>query len=79
MHQAEDSVIWAYAREHGYVIVTKDGDFRQRSFLEGHPPKIIWLRLGNCSTKLIESTLRDRFIQIQQFLQDPDTSFPALS
>ncbi len=28
----------------------KDADFRQRSFLEGHPPKIIRLRLGNCSS-----------------------------
>jgi predicted nuclease of predicted toxin-antitoxin system len=45
-----DRDIWLYAQENDFVILTKDDDFEQRSILLGHPPKIIWIRLGNCRT-----------------------------
>ena len=32
---ATDEEIWAYAGEHGFVIVSKDSDFRQLAFLHG--------------------------------------------
>lgn len=31
LREAEDGPIWQYALEHGTVIVTKDGDFPERS------------------------------------------------
>lgn len=34
--EADDEVIWVHAATYGYVIVTKDDDFRQRSFVRGH-------------------------------------------
>ena len=79
LREATDSTIWAYAAQHGFVIVTKDADFRQRSFLEGYPPKMLWVRLGNCSTKAIEALVRSRLTEIDQFLADPQKSFLALS
>jgi predicted nuclease of predicted toxin-antitoxin system len=42
LKSAPDPVVWAYAATAGYAIVSKDSDFRQRSFLYGHPPKVIW-------------------------------------
>src|SRR5258708_19670907 len=45
-----DRAIWQYARDHGLVIVSKDEDFQRLSVLYGAPPKVIWIRLGNCST-----------------------------
>lgn len=36
---SSDERVWAYAREHGLVIVSKDVDFYQRSVLRGSPPK----------------------------------------
>jgi predicted nuclease of predicted toxin-antitoxin system len=30
---APEPVVWVYAAKAGYVIVSKDADFRQRSFL----------------------------------------------
>ena len=45
-----DKDIWLYAEANDFVIVTKDDDFEQRSVLLGHPPKVIWIRLGNCRT-----------------------------
>jgi len=43
-----DEDVWEYARNNGFAIVSKDSDFYQRSLLYGHPPKLIWLRIGNC-------------------------------
>ena len=44
-----DNVIWEHAREHGFTLVSKDVDFERRSQLYGGPPRLIWLRIGNCS------------------------------
>ena len=52
--KADDSVIWAYARDQGFIIVTKDFDFYQRSVAYGAPPKVIWLQLRNCTTAQIQ-------------------------
>ncbi len=51
----------------GLTIVTKDADFHQRSFLFGHPPKVVSVRCGNASTSMIERLLRDRHIDFIQF------------
>lgn len=48
-----DEDVWNYARDHGFTIVSKDSDFQQRSLLYGPPPKLIWLRIGNCTTRQI--------------------------
>jgi predicted nuclease of predicted toxin-antitoxin system len=79
LREADDEVIWAYAAEQGFVVVTKDADFRQRSFLLGHPPKIIWLRLGNCSTAAIAQLLSDRLADIEDFVADEQKSIVVLS
>ncbi|MFV0317238.1 MAG: DUF5615 family PIN-like protein [Microthrixaceae bacterium] len=34
---ATDDRIWDCANKHGYVIVSKDSDFRQLAFLHGPP------------------------------------------
>ncbi len=44
-----DQSIWEYARVNGFTLVSKDGDFYQRSLLLGAPPKLVWLCLGNCT------------------------------
>ena len=71
---AEDSAIWAYARQHGFTIVSKDGDFCGRSSLFGAPPKVIWLALGNCSTSEIERRLRGHRQELETFVTEPDTT-----
>ena len=58
LRDAADADIWSYAQQLGFVIVSKDADFQQRSLLFGHPPKFIWLRVGNCSTQRVEEVLR---------------------
>ena len=65
-----DHVVWAYAQANGYTIVTKDADFSDMSVLRGFPPKVIWLRLGNCTTAEVERTLRANADVIKGFAAD---------
>ncbi len=46
----DDAITWDFARANGFVIVSKDSDFHQRSLLYGYPPKFIYLRIGNSPT-----------------------------
>jgi predicted nuclease of predicted toxin-antitoxin system len=55
-----DTLIWRFARENEFVVVSKDSDFRDLSFVAGQPPKAIWLDVGNVSTSAIVDLIRDR-------------------
>lgn len=79
MAAASDPVVWAYAAREGLVIVSKDTDFQQRAVLRGHPPKVVWVRMGNCSTADVEVLLRTRLADLVAFEADPAASFLALS
>ena len=77
--RADDDAVWAYALEHDLIIVSKDSDFRQRSFLHGAPPKVVWIRRGNCSTQEIDALLRAHRDDLQAFANDEAAAFLALS
>ncbi len=79
MDSASDQEIWTHARGEGFVIVSKDNDFQQMSFLYGHPPKVIWIRRGNCSVKESESILRTNSARIHVFEKDQRAAFLVLS
>jgi predicted nuclease of predicted toxin-antitoxin system len=63
----DDAVIWEYAKTNEFTIISKDSDFHQRSLLYGHPPKFVYLRIGNCSTSKIVQILRENFEVMTQF------------
>lgn len=44
---ARDHVIWPFALEGGYTLVTKDEDFAEWFWLREPAPAIVWLRIGN--------------------------------
>ena len=67
---ADDGAVWAYAKLHGLTIVLKDSDFFDRSVLAGAPPKVIWLRLGNCPTQEVERVLRSKALAVKRFIED---------
>jgi predicted nuclease of predicted toxin-antitoxin system len=78
MRGITDASIWDYAKEHGFAIVSKDNDFRQRAFVYGAPPQVIWLSIGNASTKAVAELLRSRVARIQSFIQDSSDSMLVL-
>lgn len=75
---SSDRDIWKYALENGFAIVTKDDDFEQRSILLGHPPKVIWLRLGNCKSEDVAAVLRRCQNIILAFGEDEEKSILPL-
>lgn len=77
--RAADDLVWAHARANGLTIVSKDADFHQRSFLYGAPPKVIWIRRGNCSTTAVEQILRLHHSTVVEFFEDQAGSFLELS
>ena len=73
-----DIVIWDYARAHDLVIVSKDNDFRQLSVLQGPPPKVVWLSVGNAGTDAIAELLRQSADRIAAFGLAPEESLLVL-
>lgn len=75
---ATDREIWDYAGEHGYVIASKDSDFRQLAFLHGPPPKVVWLRVGNASTATVLRILLDHTKVVEAFAFSEDEALLVL-
>ncbi len=76
---ADDGRIWDYGRERRFAVVSKDTDFRERSFVEGFPPKIIWLDVGNAGTTAIAELLRRERSRVQTFETQQEASLLILS
>jgi predicted nuclease of predicted toxin-antitoxin system len=55
-----DLAVWERARQDGYCLVSKDSDFNELLAAKGFPPKVIWIRLGNCTTSQIATLLDDQ-------------------
>lgn len=70
LDDADDLFVWEYARDNDYIIVTKDEDFSFLSRLNGFPPKVIWLKIGNCTTKDIEQLLVTNLDDIRATLSE---------
>ena len=68
--EADDRIIWQYAKAQDFVIVSHDADFADMAALYGPPPKVIWLRCGNQPTEMIERRLREHADAVAQFVLD---------
>jgi predicted nuclease of predicted toxin-antitoxin system len=76
---ADDRSIWEHARKEDFAIVSKDADFRERGFLEGAPPKVIWLDVGNAGTTAIADLIRRQRDRINDFGESKESSVLILS
>ena len=70
-----DFEIWKFAKSNNYSIVTFDSDFIDLCNLKGFPPKIIWLRIGNTSTKNIAERIALERDRILDFLNNSENAF----
>lgn len=79
LKSADDISVWEYAKADDLIIVSKDSDMHDRSFLFGYPPKVIWIRLGNCSISVVGKLLRREYETIETFYKADYASFLTLS
>jgi predicted nuclease of predicted toxin-antitoxin system len=70
LDSASDIDVWTFAQNGGYCLVTKDSDFNELLASKGFPPKVIWVRLGNCTTTQIAELLEKHEAAIHEFSQD---------
>lgn len=75
---ALDRAVWEYARQRDFMIVSKDADFSEIGLISGFPPKIIWVRRGNCSTRNIEVLLRESYDAIEGLSEDAESGILTL-
>lgn len=71
-----DRIIWDYAKDHGFTILTFDSDFVQIAALRGTPPRVVLLQLRNPTYQETAIVLMARKAAIEAFVADsgPDAS-----
>lgn len=72
METYSDAALWAFARDHDYILVTKDSDFNDLSALYGYPPKVIWLKCGNQPKQRMIEILLSIQTEVAAFAAHPD-------
>lgn len=76
---ASDSEIWQYAKNNGFVIVSRDSDFQERSLVAGHPPQVVWLKIPNRSKTVVLNILLDHHMEIEQALFEQNLACVEIS
>ena len=72
LESASDAQVWQYARDNGFVIVSRDSDFHERSLVHGHPPQVVWLKIPNRSKTVVLNLLIEAREAIEQAMAQPD-------
>ncbi len=67
---SSDKVIWEFAKQNNFTVVTQDSDFNELNMLLGFPPKIIWIRTGNINTRSLFNIFVENYSDIQKFIED---------
>jgi predicted nuclease of predicted toxin-antitoxin system len=68
LEDASDILIFDFARKNNFSIVTFDSDFVDLNVVKGIPPKIIWIRTGNLTTRSVAELLNRNIELIRRFL-----------
>ena len=71
LDQSPDTEVREYAGKHGFTLLTKNTDLVDLCVFRGAPPKIVWLRVGNCGTEIIRDVLKRNESRILELEMDP--------
>ena len=53
MRESDDGSIWSFAKAGGWTLVTKDEDLVARCISDRDAPSVVWLRIGNCTNRVL--------------------------
>lgn len=59
-----DEMIWNYAKQYGFAIVTADNDFVRLAERKGTPPQVVFLESCDYKTAIVESVIRRNAVRI---------------
>jgi predicted nuclease of predicted toxin-antitoxin system len=69
LRDADDSDIWRRALRDEAVVLTKDGDFVLLRSAAALGPMVVWLRIGNATTRALLRWLEARWSEIESGLK----------
>jgi predicted nuclease of predicted toxin-antitoxin system len=49
----QDTRIGTYALQEGMIVVTRDEDFVQMRLLSSETPRVLWIRIGNATNRVL--------------------------
>jgi len=78
MLHAQDLEVWELAKEKSLCIVSKDRDFAALAGLHIPPPKVIWLRVGNCATVEVRQLILKHAEILREFLDSDEANIIVL-
>lgn len=70
LSKSDDYEVREFAIQNDFTIVTQDSDFFDIAIVKGIPPKFIWLKSGNSSTKTVEKLLLGNELAVLRFKKD---------
>src|SRR5436309_12675832 len=53
LRDSDDGSIWNFATAGNWTVLTKDEDFVARCVADVNAPPVVWLRIGNCTNRLL--------------------------
>lgn len=78
-HHLDDFTIYQRAKSHGNVVlISKDADFPELISRLGSPPKLINLKIGNCSNQLLWDRIKPKIEQALQLLASEEIDIVEL-
>ncbi len=72
LDESPDVEIWKYAKDMGFLILTKDSDYHDMGMRMGFPPQVVLIKRGNCSTKSISELVTKSAQRIKDFSKELD-------
>jgi len=70
MMESSDSQIWDFSLQNSLVIITKDEDFQLRASVTAKHPSIVWVRVGNCSKKVLLAFFDQKWSEVKAELSN---------
>ena len=68
--ESDDGSIFNFASSGNFTVITKDEDFATRCIGNPDAPAVVWLRLGNCTNRILFDWLKPFLPEIERRLSD---------
>src|SRR5437762_2823622 len=68
LRDSDDGSIWHFATNAGWTVLTKDEDFVARCVGDVTAPAVVWLRIGNCTNRVLFAWLEPMLPEINRRL-----------
>ena len=68
LRDSDDGSIWNFAIAGNWTVLTKDEDFVARCVRHSPAPSVVWLRLGNCTNRVLFAWLGQLLPEIKNRL-----------